>query len=416
MQVKQMIFAPRPGQGVVSMLSGPAVRDLPLPHRTKGTIPPSQPPESGECRFKRNFVAVRLDETKNRRPTNPGIWGMSESMPPLGRRGDRIKRRYFVLLLAGAMTGSRMLCAQQNAMPVIGYLSARSPADSANIVAAFRQGLSEAGFVDKRNVVIESRFAEGHFDRLPALATDLVRDKVNVLVATGGTVTVVKAKPVVPATIPIVFAMGGDPVKLGIVESLSRPGGNITGVSFLVNGLAAKEIELLNELVPGAAALGFLVNPKDPNAASDTAEARAAANSFRRRLVVVNASTQSEIDAAFTVIVQRKVAALFVDTEPFLADQTAKMVALAAEFKIPATSALQGFADAGGLASYGTSLTAANRELGVYTGRILKGDKPADLPVVQSTRFALIVNLKTAQALALKIPPLVLAGADKLIE
>ena len=301
-------------------------------------------------------------------------------------------------------------------MPTIGYLSARSSADSATIVAAFRQGLAEAGFIDGQNVLIESRFAEGHFDRLPALALDLVRRQINVLVATGGTVTVIKAKPVVPATTPIVFAMGGDPVKLGIVASLNRPGGNITSVSFLVNRLVAKEIELLHELVPTAATVGMLVNPKDPNAASDASEAQTAAALFGQRLVVVNASAENEIDLAFGTLAQQKVAALFVDTEPFLADQSAKIVALAAEHAIPAISSLREFAAAGGLASYGTSITAANRELGVYTGRVLKGTKPADLPVVQSTRFELVVNLKTAKTLGLTVPQTVFAGADEVIE
>jgi ABC-type uncharacterized transport system substrate-binding protein len=320
------------------------------------------------------------------------------------------------LLGGAAVTWPLAARAQQTTLPVIGYLSSRSPSDSAHIVAAFRQGLQEAGFVEGQNVAIESRFAEGHFDRLPALAADLVRRQVNVFVATGGTVSVVKAKPVVPATIPIVFAMGGDPVKLGVVASLARPGSNITGVSFLVNELAAKSVELLHELVPKAAVIGFLVNPNDPNAESDTRGAQTAADAFGLKLVVAKASTASAIESAFTTFVQQQVAALFVDTEPFFTDQRANIVALAARHALPAVYQLREFAAAGGLITYGTSITDANRQLGVYTGRVLKGTNPADLPVMQSMKFELIINLKTAKALGLTIPPHLLMLADEVIQ
>jgi putative ABC transport system substrate-binding protein len=329
----------------------------------------------------------------------------------------KIKRRDFMRLVGGALVAWPLAArAQQKTLPVIGYLSSRSPNESAHIVAAFRQGLQEAGFVDGQNVVIESRFAEGNFDRLPALAADLVRRQVHVLVATGGTVSVVKAKPVVPTTIPIVFAMGGDPVNLGVVASLARPGGNITGVSFLVNELAAKSVEMLHELVPKATVIGFLVNPNDPNAESDMTGARTAADAFRLKLVVAKASTESEIDTAFTTFVQQQVAALFVDTEPFFTDQREKIVALAARHALPAVYQLREFAVAGGLMTYGTSVTDANRLLGVYTGRVLKGTKPADLPVMQSTKFELIINLKTAKALGLDVPPSILLLADEVIK
>ena len=330
--------------------------------------------------------------------------------------GKHVRRRDFISVLGGAVAWPASGHAQQPALPVIGYLSSRSPTDSAHIVAAFRQGLNEAGFVDKQNVVIEFRFAEGNFDRLPALAADLVLRQVNVLVATGGTVSVIKAKPVVPATIPVVFAMGGDPVKLGVVASLNRPGGNITGVSFLVNGLAAKSVELLHELVPKAEVIGCLTNPKDPNAPSDTREAQVAADALGQKLVVAKASTESEIESAFTTFVQQQVTALFVDTDPFFTDQRAKIVALAARHALPAVYQLREFADAGGLLTYGTSITDANRQLGVYTGRVLKGTKPADLPVEQSTRFELIINLKAAKALGLEVPWMLLAHADEVIE
>jgi len=304
----------------------------------------------------------------------------------------------------------------QPPLPVIGYLSSRSPSESAHIVAAFRQGLQEAGFVEGQNVAIESRFAEGHFDRLPALAAELVRRPVQVLVATGGTVAVVTAKPVVPATIPIVFAMGGDPVKLGVVASLARPGENITGVSFLVNALAAKTVELLHELVPKATVLGFLVNPNDPNAEPDTRGAQTAADALGLHVVVAKASTESDLEAAFTTFVHQQVAALLVDTEPFFTDRRAQIVARAARHALPAVYQLREFAAAGGLMTYGTSITDANRQLGVYTGRVLKGTKPADLPVMQSMKFELIINLKTAQALGLTVPPTLLFQADEVIQ
>jgi ABC-type uncharacterized transport system substrate-binding protein len=327
-----------------------------------------------------------------------------------------MRRRELITLLATAAGWPLAGRAQQKRMPVIGYLSSRSPSDSAHIIAAFHQGLSETGFLDKQNVLIESRFALGNFDRLRELAADLVNRQVDVLVATGGTVSVVKAKSVVPTTVPIVFAMGGDPVKLGIVASLNRPGSNITGVSFLVNGLAGKEIELLHDLVPKAAVIGFLVNPKDPNTESDTRDVEAAAATFGQNVVIAKASTESEIDSAFASFVEHRVGALFVDTEPFFTDQRAKIVGLAARYALPAVYQLREFVVAGGLVAYGTSITAANRQLGVYTGTVLKGAKPADLPVIQSARFELIINLKTAKALGLEIPPVLLARADEVIE
>jgi len=300
-------------------------------------------------------------------------------------------------LTGGLLAAPLAAEAQQTKLPVVGYLSSRAPSESAHIVAAFRQGLTETGFVDGQSVVIESRFAEGQFDRLPALAADLVRRRVNVLVATGGTVSVVKAKPVVPPTIPLVFAMGGDSVKLGIVASLARPGGNITGVSFLVNGLAGKQVQLLRELTPKASVLGFLVNPNDPNVPSDTKDAQEAAEALGHKLIVVNARVASDFAPAFRTLAQQRVAALLVDVEPFLTDQRTTIVALAGQHKLPAIYGLREFVDAGGLMSYGTSITDANRQLGLYTGRVLKGTKPADLPVIQSTKFDLVINLKTAK-------------------
>ena len=270
--------------------------------------------------------------------------------------------------------------------------------------------------MEGENVALEFRFAEGDFERVPSLAAELVRHGVNVLVATGGTVSVVKAKPVVPTTLPMVFAMGGDPVGLGVVASLNRPGGNITGVSFLVNGLAAKNVELLHEIVPKAAVIGFLINPNDPNGKSDTREAQKAADVFGQKLLVAEASTLDEIDAAFEQVVKGHVGALLVEPDPFLTDQRARIVALAARHAIPTVYQLRDFVADGGLASYGTSITNANRQLGAYTGRVLQGTKPADLPVIQSSKFELVINLKTAKALGLTIPPSILARADEVIE
>ncbi len=328
-----------------------------------------------------------------------------------------MRRRKFIALVGGvAATWPLGVRPQHQALPVIGYLGSRSPRNSADIIAAFRRGLNDAGFVEGRNVMIESRFADGKFDQLPALAAELIARNVSVLVATGGTVSAVKAKPVVPKSMPLVFAMGGDPVKLGLVSSLNRPGENLTGVAFLVNGLAAKQVELLHQLVPKAPVMGFLVNPKDPNAEGDIRDAQAAASAFGQKLVVGRASTESEIDSTFTAFSKDGVAALFVDAEPFLLDQRKKIVALAAQRAMPVVSQFRAFAVDGGLAAYGTSLTEANRLLGVYTGRVLEGMKPADLPVVQSTKFDLVLNLKTARTLGLTVPNNLLAVADEVIE
>jgi putative tryptophan/tyrosine transport system substrate-binding protein len=332
------------------------------------------------------------------------------------RRGHRVKRRDLLTALAGTALLPGTLRAQQRAMPVIGYLSQRSPVDSASIVAAFRQGLKEAGYVEGQNVAIEFRFAEGQIDRLPVLASDLVNRGVNVFVATGGTGSVVKARPVVPDTIPIVFAMGGDPVKLGIVASLARPGDNITGVSFLLSDLAGKEVELLNELVPKDAVIGFLVDPSDPVTESDTKSAQAAANALGHELVIVKASSKSEIAPAVAALAQQKIKALFVNADPLFNVNFPEIRALAARDAMLTISSWEGFAADGGLISYGTSINEANQLLGVYTGRVLKGEKPADLPVQQSTKFKLVINLKTANALGITVPQSLLARADEVIE
>jgi len=330
-----------------------------------------------------------------------------------------MKRREFITLVGGTATSglwATAACAQQPAIAVVGYLSARSLGDSTHIVAAFRKGLHEAGYTEGRNVAIEFRFAEGHHDRLPALATDLVRRQVNVLVATGGTASAVAAKPVVPPTIPMVFAMGGDPVKLGIVASLSRPGGNVTGIGFLVSEMAAKHVQLLQELVPKTTVIGFLANPNNPNLASAVSAAQQAAYLLGHKLVVANASAESEIDTASTTFVQQRVEAVLVQVDPFLGDRRARIATLASQHALPAIYALRESVDAGGLISYGTSITDANRQLGIYTGRILKGASPAELPVIQSTTFELVLNLKAAKALGLEVPTSILLRADEVIE
>jgi putative tryptophan/tyrosine transport system substrate-binding protein len=299
---------------------------------------------------------------------------------------------------------------------VIGYLSSRSPADSTHIIAAFRKGLGEAGFSEGRNVAIEWRFAESRLDRLAVLAADLVSHGVNVVVATGGTSSVVAAKPVVPGTIPMVFAMGGDPVKLGIVDGLAHPGRNVTGIAFLVNALTAKHLQLLQELTPKAKTVGFLLNPNDPNSPSDSKQAQEAAELLERKLVIVNATVSGDLESCFTTLAKEKAEALFVQVGPFTTDQRTKIAALAASQSLPAIYALREFVDAGGLMSYGTSITDANRQLGFYAGRVLKGTNASELPVMQSTTFELVINMKAAKALGLDVPTSILLRADEVIE
>lgn len=327
-----------------------------------------------------------------------------------------MQRRHFIALLGVATAWPAGLQAQQRPMPVIGYLSQRSPTDSASIVAAFHQGLKEESYVEGQNVAIESRFAEGEIRRLPALARELVNRGVAVFVATGGTGSVVNARPVVPETIPLVFAMGGDPVKLGIVASLARPGDNITGVAFLLSDLAGKELELLHEIIPSAAVIGFLVDPSDPTTEGETRSAQAAADALGHKLGIVKASSHAEISPAIGLLSQRGITALFVNANPLFNVNFREINELAARYRMLTISSWEGFAADGGLISYGTSIDEANRLLGVYTGRVLKGTKPGDLPVQQSTRFKLVINLKTAKALGVNVPQTLLLLADDVIE
>jgi putative tryptophan/tyrosine transport system substrate-binding protein len=323
-----------------------------------------------------------------------------------------MRRRDFIILLAGAMGGQpSALRAQQKAMPVIGFLESSSPDVFVPFVAAFRKGLSETGFIEGRNVSIEFRWAEGRYDRLPGLAAELVRIPVAVLAATG--VTAALAAKAATATIPVVFHTGGDPVEFGLVASLSRPGGNVTGVVSLGKILIPKQLELLHELVPKADRIAFLVNPKNGVLQSDTNSMREAARVKGVQLRIMEAGNDREIDAVFTSLVQQQAGALVVQADPFLDGRRQQLAALAAHHAVPAIAAHPEFAAAGGLISYGTSIADAFHLEGNYAGRILNGEKPTDLPVQQSVKVELVVNLNTAKALGLTVPPSILARADE---
>jgi len=329
---------------------------------------------------------------------------------------DQLKRREFITLVGGAAVAWPLAAsAQQSAMPLIGFLSGGSPDAYSGITAAFLQGLKETGYVGPKNVAIEYRWAEDHYDRLPGLAADLVHRKVAVI-ATVDTASSLAAKAAT-AMIPIVFAMGADPIKIGLVNNLARPAGNITGMSHLINALSSKRLGFLRELVPTAATFGLLVDPTNPNTELETADMQAAVDLLGRKLVVARASTASEVDTAFTKLVQQPIDALAVAAQAFfLGDRSHQLAELALRHRVTAIYAFRESPLAGGLISYGGSLTEAYHQAGIYTGRILKGDKPADLPVQTPAKFDLVINLRTANALGLTIPPGVLAIADEVIE
>jgi putative tryptophan/tyrosine transport system substrate-binding protein len=326
-----------------------------------------------------------------------------------------MRRRSFITLFGGAATWPLAARAQQPAMPVIGYLGAASPATGIQIVAALRQTLAEAGYIEGRNVVIESVWAEGQYDRLPAMAAELVRRQAAVIIATGGTAAALAAKAAT-TTIPLVFSVTDDPVALGLVASLARPGGNATGVTFLLAELGAKQLGLLRELVPAATRIGLLVNPNNTTSKGQTSDVAAAASVIGATIDVVHAGDIREIDGAFAALGRNRVDALIVGTDPFLYSRRVHLAVSAARHAIPAIYPVRENAEAGGLMSYGTSLSEVYRQVGAYTVRILKGTRPADLPVVRSTQFELVINLSTARVLGLDVPPMLLARADGVIE
>jgi putative ABC transport system substrate-binding protein len=324
-----------------------------------------------------------------------------------------MRRREFITLLGGAAAWPLAARAQQPTMPVIGFLNGSSAWEYAHLAAAFRHGLSEIGYVEGRNVAIDYRWAEGHYDRLPALATDLVRRQVAVIASNTPATIAAKAAT---TTIPIVFSSGSDPIKLGFVASLSQPGGNVTGVSFFSAVLEPKRLGILRELVPTAAMIAVLLNPKYPDAEAQSKDVQEAAHTLGLQIQILRASTERDLDATFATLAQLRVGGLLVCADPFLYSRRDYIVALAARHAIPTFYEQREFAVAGGLASYGTSLTDAYRQVGIYTGRVLKGDKPADLPVMQSVKFEFVINMKTAKVLGLDVPPGLSARADEVIE
>ncbi len=326
-----------------------------------------------------------------------------------------MNRRELMLLLVGAVTAARALRAQQKAMPVIGFLSATSPGPLAPFVAAFRQGLNEAGYIEAQNVTIEYRWAEGDYDRLPALAADLVGRKIDVIVAAGGPSSALAAKSAT-STIPIVFTAVNDPVAVGLVASLARPGGNLTGFNGMGVELMPKRLELLSELVPKADVIALLVNPNDANAERMIRDVQEASRLKGLQLHILRADSEGEIETAFASLVQLHAVGLLVGPDAFFLSRRDQLVALASRQTVPAIYPWRELAAAGGLISYGAGLSAIYRQVGIYAGRILKGAKPADLPVQQPTTFELVVNLNTAKALGLAVPPSILARADEVIE
>src|SRR5262249_3357762 len=313
----------------------------------------------------------------------------------------QMRRREILRMLGGAAAWPFTAHAQQQAMPVVGFLSARSPGESATDLAAFRHGLGHAGYYDGKDVIIEYRWAEGHYDRLPAMAAELVAHQVAVLAAVGGEPSGLAAKAATN-TIPIVCTLGGDAVKAGLVTQLNRPGGNITGVSIVGSEIGPKRLELTHQLIPNASAVAVLINPKYSPGLAEARDMEAAAHSLGLQITVLEASSESEIDSAFAVLPQHKTDPLIINTDPFLLGQRKQIVQLAARHNVPTVYFLREFVDAGGLMSYGPSVANSYRQAGIYVGRVLKGENVGELPVVQPTKFDLVINLRTAIALGLE--------------
>ena len=326
-----------------------------------------------------------------------------------------MRRREFITLLGGVAAAWPLAARAQQSMPVIGFMSARSPEDSVHLLEAFRRGLKEGGFVEGQNVAIEFRWARGEYNRLPEMAADLVSRRVNVLTAVGGDPSPRAAKRAT-STIPIVFGMGGDPVRDGLVESFNRPGGNVTGVTLMTNLMESKRFGLLRDLVPDTQLVGVLLNPSFAPSARQLQQIEEAARSIGQRLIVAKASTDEGLDAAFTALVRERADALLVAADPYFDTRRDRIVGFAQRQRLPAIYHFREYVLAGGLLSYGISLTDAYRQFGVYTATILKGAKPADLPVLQPTKFELVINLKTAKTLGLKISDNLLTLADEVIE
>jgi len=325
-----------------------------------------------------------------------------------------MRRREFIVGAAGLVCPLRAR-AQQPAVPVIGFLSSTSAEEYAHVVAAFRQGLKEVELIEGRNLAIEFRWADGQYNRLAPLADDLVRRKVAVIAAIGGNNPALAAKAAT-STIPIVSVFGSDPIKLGLVANLHNPGTNVTGISLLASDLATKRFELLSELVGTLPTIGFIINPDNPNATPDAGEVEIWGRASGRQIVVERASTEGDLESAFATLVQQRVGAVVVSADGFFTNRRKQLVGLAARHAVPTIYPWPDFVEAGGLMSYGTSLPSAYRQVGIYTGRILKGASPADLPVQQATKYSLLINLKTARRLGLTIPLALLARADDVIE